>query len=169
MTPASRAAKAAKVVPAPSAAKATKKAGPAAERSKRLGSIGGATEPALDAKFLEEQRTLLLNEKDTYLEQAKNLKDEAESLAEEMEPGEVQFDEESGEGGTTTMDRERDLVLSAQAMAAVAEIDAALAKIAAGSYGLCENCRTLIPRPRLRAIPYARLCIACKSGGLSRR
>ncbi len=81
----------------------------------------------------------------------------------------MQFDEESGEGGTVTVDRERDLALSAQALAAVEEIDAALAKISRRSYGACERCHQAIPKARLRALPFARLCVSCKSGGLSRR
>ncbi|MGH9102392.1 MAG: TraR/DksA family transcriptional regulator [Acidimicrobiales bacterium] len=115
------------------------------------------------------QRSALLAERAAYMEQAEALKAEADSLAQEAEPGDVQFDEESGEGGTTTVDRERDLALSAQARATVDEIDHALAKIDAGSYGLCESCRRPIVRARLAALPYARLCVACKSGGLSRR
>jgi DnaK suppressor protein len=122
-----------------------------------------------DDRFLTHQREALLNERVTYLEQATSLKAEAESLVEEMEPGDIQFDEESGEGGTVTVDRERDLALSAQALLAVEEIDAAIAKMAKGTYGICEGCGELIGKPRLEALPYARLCIACKSGGLSRR
>ncbi len=122
-----------------------------------------------DAAFLAQQREALLAERATYLEQARSLRAEAESLVLEMEPGDVQFDDESGEGGTTTVDRERDLALSNQALAAVEEIDAALDKIEHGRYGVCEGCGELIPQPRLEALPYARLCIACKSGGLSRR
>ena len=124
---------------------------------------------AEDQKFLAEQRHLLESEREVYLAQASDLKAEADSLAQEREPGDVQFDEESGEGGTVTVDRERDLALSAQALAAVEEIDAALAKIAEGMYGACERCGQPIPKPRLKALPYARLCVACKSGGLSRR
>ena len=120
-------------------------------------------------KFLLEQQGLLLAERATYLEQAEVLKAEADSLAQEMEPGDVQFDEESGEGGTVTVDRERDLALSAQARAAVEDIDHALAKIDAGTYGLCEGCGQPIPRARLKALPQARMCVTCKSGGLSRR
>jgi len=122
-----------------------------------------------DAKFLEDQRTLLGSERAVYQEQATDLKAEADSLAMEREPGDVQFDEESGEGGTVTVDRERDLALSAQASAAVQEIDDALARIATKNYGECERCHQPIPKARLRALPYARLCVACKSGGLSRR
>lgn len=119
--------------------------------------------------FFSEQRHLLMDERDTYLHQAEELKAEADSLALEHEPGDVQFDEEGGEGGTSNVDRELDLVLSAQARAAIAEIDRALAKIDAGTYGLCERCGAEIPHARLEALPHAALCVTCKSGGLSSR
>ena len=90
-------------------------------------------------------------------------------MAAEREPGDVQFDEESGEGDTLAVERERDLALSFQARAAVDEIDAALEKILDGSYGVCEQCGSNIPRERLRAIPFAALCVSCKSMGLGRR
>lgn len=124
--------------------------------------------PAID-KFVQEQRALLLSERATYVQQAERLKADAEQLAEEMEPGDLQFDEESGEGGTMNVERERDLTLSAQARAAVDEVDRALAKIDHGTYGICEGCGEPIKRARLKALPYASMCIECKSGGLSRR
>ena len=124
---------------------------------------------AKDAKFLDEVRELLQAERAIYQEQATSLRAEADSLALEREPGDVQFDEESGEGGTVTVDRERNLALSGQATLAVEEIDDALGRIADKTYGYCERCFQPIPKPRLRALPYARLCVACKSGGLSRR
>jgi DnaK suppressor protein len=120
-------------------------------------------------KFLAEQRAELLAERATYMEQAESLLQEAEQIAEDMEPGDIQFDEESGEGDTLNVERERDLALSAQARAAVDEIDRALAKMDAGTYGICERCGNPIPKARLKALPYAALCVACKSGGLSRR
>jgi len=124
---------------------------------------------AKDAKFLEEVRELLGADRAIYQEQASSLRAEADSLALEREPGDVQFDEESGEGGTVTVDRERNLALSGQATLAVEEIDDALRRIDDKTYGYCERCFQPIPKPRLRALPYARLCVACKSGGLSRR
>ena len=78
---------------------------------------------AKDLKFLEEIEELLLEERAIYQEQATSLRAEADSLALEREPGDVQFDEESGEGGTVTVDRERNLALSGQAALAVEEID----------------------------------------------
>jgi DnaK suppressor protein len=121
------------------------------------------------AEFHSEQRALLLQERANYTRQAEELKAEADSLALEHEPGDVQFDEEGGEGGTSNVDRELDLVLSAQARGAVVEIDRALAKIDSGTYGLCEQCGQQIPDARLQALPQAALCVACKSGGLSSR
>lgn len=148
--------------PAEVAANAPEKASGSKKAAKR------PKEPAL-GEFLAEQRQLLMAERDSYTKQAEELKAEADSLALEHEPGDVQFDEEGGEGGTSNVDRELDLVLSAQARGAVVEIDRALAKIEAGNYGVCEQCGQPIPQARLKALPYAALCVACKSGGLSRR
>ncbi len=118
-------------------------------------------------EFIAGQKELLASEREILLDQAANLKAEADRLAMDAEPGEVQFDEESGEGGTTTIDRERDLALAAQARAGVEEIDEAFRRINMGNYGVCENCKNPIPRARLRALPYAKLCVRCKAGGLS--
>jgi len=120
-------------------------------------------------RFVVDQRALLLSEREASLRQAESLRAEAEQLAEEMEPGDTQFDEESGEGATLNVERERDLALSAQARATADEIDLALAKLDNGTYGTCERCGQPIPRARLKAMPSAALCVGCKSGGLSRR
>lgn len=120
-------------------------------------------------KFTLAQRDLLLEQREEHVNQANEFKAEADSLAQEMEPGDADFGEEGGEGGTLSIDRERDLALSAQARAVIEDIDDALAKIEQGTYGLCENCGKPIIKDRLRFIPWARLCVACKTGGLSRR
>ena len=142
------------------AAPAEESPAPAPSRAKRAASAD---------RFPADQRAALLAERTSYVEQAESLLHDAELLAEDMEPGDIQFDEESGEGDTLNVERERDLALSAQARAAVDEIDRALAKIDAGTYGICERCGQPIPKARLKALPYAALCVACKSGGLSRR
>ena len=123
--------------------------------SRRRDALVKRTEGYTEERFLNHQRHALEVERATYLEQARNLRAEAESLVEEMEPGDIQFDDESGEGGTVTVDRERDLALSAQALVAVDEIDHATAKMATMTYGICENCGRLIPKPRLEALPLS--------------
>jgi DnaK suppressor protein len=45
---------------------------------------------------------------------------------------------------------------------ALDDIDAAQARLAAGTYGVCEHCARAIPIERLRAIPTARYCVTCQ-------
>ena len=41
-------------------------------------------------------------------------------------------------------------------------IQAALARIDAGTYGRCESCENAIPKARLEVLPYATMCIKCQ-------
>jgi RNA polymerase-binding transcription factor len=122
-----------------------------------------------DAKFLKGQRDLLTAERQSLLGQADRLEDEANSLIEDGEMGDVQFDDESGEGDTMVVERERDLALSAQARQTVADIDAALERMALGTYGYSLVSGRPIPRERLEAIPWATELVEEKVGGIGRR
>jgi RNA polymerase-binding transcription factor DksA len=83
--------------------------------------------------------------------------------------GDVQFDEEGGEGDTMVVERERDLVLSAQARHEVSEIDAALVRIERGEYGYSMHSGLPIPRERLKAIPWTQESVQERVGGIGRR
>jgi RNA polymerase-binding protein DksA len=124
---------------------------------------------SFQAKTLDKLRRLLEEERETYVRQAHDLAAEAEALASEREPGDTQFDEESGEGDTLNVERERDLALSASATQAVEEIDRALRRMDTGNYGICERCGKKIAVARLEALPFAALCVECKSREERRR
>jgi RNA polymerase-binding transcription factor DksA len=124
--------------------------------------------PAQLDKFLEGQKKALLEERERLLRHSEALRAEADALAADREAGDTQFDDESGEGDTLAVERERDLVLSAQAQQTVAEIDHALAKIDNGTYGTCEVSGQPIPRERLKAIPWARERVEFKATGFIR-
>ena len=64
--------------------------------------------------------------------------------------------------GTDAMEREKAFMFASNEGALLREIDEALRKIYRGEYGVCENCGGPIARARLEAMPYARLCLACK-------
>ena len=140
---------AAKKAPAKAAAPAKKAPAKAAPAPNRVIPALAKRSPSDDArkpppkrkgpldKFLLGQLEALQEERVTYTRQAASLRAEADSLVAEREPGDVQFDEESGEGDTIAVERERDLTLSAQALAAVEDIDRAVAKIHDGTYGVC--------------------------------
>ena len=63
--------------------------------------------------------------------------------------------------GTDNFDEELDLALLENEQQLLVDIDDALARIKAGTYGRCENCHREIPRERLEAVPYARYCLRC--------
>ena len=46
-------------------------------------------------------------------------------------------------------------------MTELRQVNHALKLLDAGEYGICEDCGEPIPEPRLRAVPYATLCIEC--------
>ncbi len=61
------------------------------------------------------------------------------------------------------IDRKTLEVLSNQELRRLQQIDSALARLENGHYGVCMSCSEKIPKERLEAIPYAFLCVACKS------
>jgi RNA polymerase-binding transcription factor DksA len=122
-----------------------------------------------DLAFVKKQYDALHEERVRLTGQALRLEDEAHQLVAEAEMGDVQFDDEGGEGDTMVVERERDLALSAQAREAVAEIDAALERIANGTYGYSVVSGRPIPRERLEAIPWASVLVEEKVGGIGRR
>jgi RNA polymerase-binding transcription factor DksA len=122
-----------------------------------------------DVKFLTAQKALLIDEKAALLGQATRLEDEANALIEEQEMGDVQFDDEGGEGDTMVVERSRDLTLSAQARQTIVEINEALARLETGRYGYSSQSGRPIPRERLEAIPWATMLVEEKVGGIGRR
>jgi len=122
-----------------------------------------------DLAFVKAQYDMLQHEREHLTGQALRLEDEAHQLVEEAEMGDVQFDDEGGEGDTMVVERERDLALSAQARDAVAEIDAAIVRIMAGTYGYSVLSGKPIPRERLEAIPWSSVLVEEKVGGIGRR
>lgn len=121
-----------------------------------------------DVKFLTTQKKLLLEARESLTGQALRLEDEANSLIDD-EMGDVQFDDESGEGDTMVVERERDLFLSARARNDIEEIDAALLRLETGAYGYSVVSCKPIPRERLEAIPWATELTQEKVGGIGRR
>lgn len=73
-------------------------------------------------------------------------------------------DEHDPEGSTIAFERSQASTLLAAARIHLADVDAALARIAAGSYGCCERCGRAIAPDRLLARPTARTCISCAAG-----
>jgi len=122
-----------------------------------------------DVKFLKDQRDELLARRAAEVARATRLEDEATSIIEDGEMGDVQFDDEGGEGDTMVVQRDLDRVISTQARQTILEIDAALERIGQGTYGYSEVSGQPIQRERLEAIPETTVLAAEKVSGIGPR
>ncbi|HEY0214911.1 MAG TPA: TraR/DksA C4-type zinc finger protein [Cellulomonas sp.] len=77
----------------------------------------------------------------------------------------VTDDEHDPEGATIAYERRMLDVLSAGAEQRIAEVDAALERLAGGVYQVCAVCGGPIAADRLQALPTARTCVACGRRG----
>lgn len=106
---------------------------------------------------VEEMRSILHKLKEEAFEEiGKSLKSGAESTTDEPS-GDI-YDQASNE-----RDRELTLLLGDREREKIRNIDEALARLDDGEYGICEDCEEEIPIGRLKAMPFARLCVKCKA------
>jgi len=72
-------------------------------------------------------------------------------------------DEHDPEGSTLSGEWQRVEALRRGARAELAEVEASLARVADGTYGVCARCGRAIPTERLDVRPHATMCVACAS------
>jgi len=128
-----------------------------------------ATTRTSGTNFLAAQRSELLARRESYLADVARSIATALELTEDGANQDMADEDGFGEGDTLNVERDRLLVVASEAQARVAEIDAALGRVDAGTYGLCEACSKPIPEARLEVVPEATLCVTCKTGASLRR
>jgi RNA polymerase-binding protein DksA len=106
-------------------------------------------------------RRMLLDERSRVVAAIEYLHEENPGSMED-ETDEMPIDNHLAENATATLDREIDYTLEENSEGVLAGIDTALARMDAGTYGICDNCATRISEERLEAIPWTTLCIDCK-------
>jgi RNA polymerase-binding protein DksA len=99
-------------------------------------------------------------------QQAKDLRGEIDD-AEEVQATLKRDASSEGSGdeadaGTKTFEREHEMSLANNSRDLLLQVERALMRLDAGTYGRCENCGDPIPKARLQAFPRATLCVACK-------
>jgi len=110
-----------------------------------------------DQKWQEIRMILEKLKEDTLREIRKSVKKGTEAVA-AIEPGGDIYDQASSE-----RDRELGLLLGDREREKIHSIDEALLRIDEGDYGICEECDEDIPLGRLKAMPFTRHCVKCKS------
>jgi RNA polymerase-binding transcription factor len=111
---------------------------------------------------LETYARLLLEER-RRLRQELSEMEEHQVKTEEKPVADVSgYEDDLVDVATETFEREKGLALESGVQGLLEMVEEALRKIRQGTYGVCEGCGQQIDANRLRAIPYARLCIRCK-------
>ena len=101
-------------------------------------------------------------------EERKRLRDELSEMeehqlkTEEKPVADSANDDDLVDVATESFEREKELALESGVQGMLEMVEEALRKVQKGTYGVCEGCGKAIDGNRLRAIPYARLCIKCK-------
>jgi DnaK suppressor protein len=105
---------------------------------------------------LEARRAELVSLRERILGAAENI------VADDEDSGEINSavgDQHLADHASIILDREVDETLEENVSHMIIEIDEALERISAGTYGLCAKCGGAIPEERLTAVPYATLCL----------
>jgi RNA polymerase-binding transcription factor len=106
------------------------------------------------ARLLEERQRVVDAIDNIHAENPGSLGDETEELTfQDNHPGDV---------ATATFDREMASTLEDNSSHVLSEIDAALQRIEAGTFGTCQACGGPVGEERLEALPWATLCIEDK-------
>jgi RNA polymerase-binding transcription factor DksA len=75
--------------------------------------------------------------------------------------GGISFGKRVGEGTSIAIERFADVAIHDQIISQLTAVEAALERVAAGTYGTCGVCGRAIAAERLEAIPWAATCVAC--------
>jgi DnaK suppressor protein len=115
----------------------------------------------LDQEFLTQQRGWLAEHRRAQAQLIEALTAEIRNHVQRREAGAPTEGFGSGEIASVQLERARSEL--SQARTRLGEIDAAIARLDAGTYGVCQLCGQSIGRDRLEAIPTVTRCIDCQA------
>lgn len=113
----------------------------------------------LTRKEIDDLRDRLVTERSELQTQLTTLEEDTFATTQSEQVGDVGLDDELADAGTATFEREKDLSIENNVRDLMSKIDRALKRIDEGTYGLCAICGRPIAKDRIKALPYADLCI----------
>jgi RNA polymerase-binding protein DksA len=116
-----------------------------------------------------EDRALVQQLRDQLQAQARHLRREIEEQGADPDADEVAFVDDAGfsDRSHSTEERSRLISVVKALRSTLRDVERAIAKMDADTYGRCERCGNVISAERLEALPWAVLCIDCKQKGVS--
>ncbi len=114
-------------------------------------------------KELAEFKKIILKGKEEIMDSIKHISDDTLKKSQKDAAGDISgYTYHMADVSTDTYDREFSLCLASSEREALYEFDDALKKIEEGIFGICEECKAMISKTRLKAVPYARFCVKCQ-------
>jgi DnaK suppressor protein len=107
----------------------------------------------------------VVSDQTTHSSLQAQLTDERERLRAQIEaleagsPAAPEFDDNFADSGQVAAEQGENMALAGQLRDQLEEVEHALAKFDAGTFGVCEVCGSAIAEPRLEAMPATRFCI----------
>ncbi|MBE3065598.1 MAG: TraR/DksA family transcriptional regulator [Spirochaetes bacterium] len=111
----------------------------------------------MDENFLNKMKAALASLKKDILRNLASESEDFRTIIEDMDPKDL------ADIAADDIDRKTLEALGSQEIKRLQLIESAIARVENKKYGVCARCSKKIPRERLEAIPYALLCIDCKS------
>lgn len=115
---------------------------------------------------LLELRLALWQERSRAMSQMSSLDADFQAVAASSGSFDLQPSDESGDCSTVALDLDRTRTLLYSARQRLVDVDDAIRRIDQGTYGTCEVCGSRLATERLEALPAARTCVGCATGGL---
>lgn len=116
----------------------------------------------MDAKELKTMKAKLLEERNRLVSDLEALEESTSTTAKESSGDLSSYSSHMADQGSDSMEREKAFLFASVKRRRLEEIDGALERITAGTFGACESCGKPIPLKRLERMPGATLCVACK-------
>ena len=115
-------------------------------------------------KDLLEFKKVVIKKKEEILDEIKHISEDTLKKTQKDASGDISgYTYHMADVATDNYDREFSLVLASNERELFFALDEALKKIEEGTFGICEDCKCLIAKNRLKALPYAPLCVKCQS------
>ena len=117
----------------------------------------------LTKKELLEFKKLILKRKEEVDDEIKHISDDTLRKSQKDASGDISgYTYHMADVATDNYAREFSLGLASNDRKSLYELDDAIKRIEGGTFGICEDCHMLITKARLKAVPYARLCVKCQ-------
>ena len=117
---------------------------------------------SLSKEQLKTFRQLLITEREKFASEIRSIAHDAARSPREASGDLSAYTVHMADMAADTYDRELSTNMASAEQEILYQIDDALKRLDEGAFGLCSECQQSITMSRLKAVPYASMCISCQ-------